>query len=62
MLQRAKFLACERAAKMCAAERKIPFCAEVHIPPPEDSTFLQLKMVGAGTPGAICKIQSIDNA
>ena len=30
--------------------------------PPEDGTFLQLKMVRAGTPGAICKIQFIDNA
>ena len=30
--------------------------------PLEDSTFLQLKMVGAGTPGAICKIQSMENA
>ena len=28
----------------------------------DGSTFLQLKMVGAGTPGAICKIQSMENA
>ena len=49
-------LACERAAKMCAAERKVPSFAEVHILATDGSTFLQLKMAGAGIPGAKCKI------
>ena len=56
VLRRAKFLACERAAKMCAAEHKVPSFAEVHIPATDGSTFLQLKMAGAGIPGAKCEI------
>ena len=51
-----KILICGRAAKMCAAERKVPSFAEVHIPTTDGSTFLQLKMAGAGIPGAKCKI------
>ena len=47
---------CGRAAKMYAAERKVPSFAEVHIPATDGSTFLQLKMAGAGIPGAKCKI------
>ena len=50
------YFACERVAKMCAVERKVPSFAEVHIPATDGSTFLQLKMAGAGIPGAKCKI------
>ena len=46
---------------MCAAERKVPSFAEVHIPATDGSTFLQLKMAGAGLCGVGVGIKDLSD-